>query len=301
MQLEAEYPVLITHPEKLLWPEAKVSKVQYIQYMIRMAPWLLPHLKDRPLTLIRFPNGIHGHSFYQKNRPQGTPEWMTTVPIWSTDRNDVIHYILADSVAALIWLANMACLEFHVGFTTVDRPEEPKAVAFDLDPTIKGFEPVREVALAIHGLLTRLGLSHVAKTSGATGLQVFVPLAPGHTYAQTRLFTKAVADYLLHTLPNVVTLERLTKNRGRKVYVDYLQHGPTRTLIAPYSPRATVHATVSCPLSWRELEAGAVPEQFTVNNVPERVEQIGDLMNCGPAANLRAIASFLSANPGRSL
>jgi bifunctional non-homologous end joining protein LigD len=301
MQLQAEYPVTITHPDKMLWPKARITKVQYVHYLVQVAPYMLPYLKGRPLTMIRYPDGVEGHSFYQKDSPAGKPEWVRTAAIWSADREADIHYVLVDSVATLIWLANLGCLELHVGFTTVDRPDEPTHVAFDLDPSVPGFEPVREVALQLHQLLKRLGLPHVAKTSGATGLQVFIPLAPGHSFADTRVFTKAVAEYLAQTMPETVTLERLTKNRGRKVYVDYPQHGHNRTLIAPYSARATDEATVSTPLRWSELMAGAVPEQFTVHSVPDRLREMGDLMDCGEGAVLGDMVAFLRKHPEGTL
>lgn len=296
MQLKAEYPVTITNPDKLLWPEQAITKADYIHYIIQMSSYLLRHLADRPLTVIRYPDGIHGHSFYQKHKPVGTPEWVTTIPIWSPDRKDFIEYIIVDSVATLIWLANLACLEFHVGFTTVQSQDSPTSVAFDLDPSVPGFERVRKVALALHEILEQMGMPHIAKTSGATGLQVFVPLTPGHTFEETRLFTKTVAEYLEAKLPDLVTLERLTKRRGTKVYIDYLQHGHNRTLIAAYSARATVSATVSTPITWEELQEGAVPENFTVKNVPARVKTVGDLMDIKERASLTQIVRFLSGH-----
>jgi bifunctional non-homologous end joining protein LigD len=294
LQLQAEFPVTITNPEKLLWPERAITKADYIHYIIQMSPYLLHHLANRPLTVIRYPDGIHGHSFYQKNKPVGTPEWVTTIPLWSPDRKDFIEYIVVDSVSTLIWLANLACLEFHVGFTTIQSMDSPTSVAFDLDPSVPGFERVRKVALALHEILDQMGMPHMAKTSGATGLQVFIPLTPGHTFEDTRLFTKTVAEYLEARLPHLVTLERLKKRRGTKVYIDYLQHGHNRTLIAPYSTRATIHATVSTPISWKELQEGAVPEDFTLKNVPARVEKVGDLMEGKERASLTQIVQFLS-------
>ena len=299
MQLNAEYPVAISHPDKLLWPEAGISKVEYLRYLSEVSPVMLPALRDRPLTLIRFPNGVGGHSFYQKDAPQGKPPWIRTVPLWSDERQAFIHPVLADSVAALLWLGNLACLELHVGFTVIDRPEEPTHVAFDLDPSVRGFEPVREVAMLLHELLDSLGLPQVAKFSGATGLQIFVPLRPGHRYDQTRVLTETVAQWAQQRLPRIVTLERLTKQRGSKVYIDYLQHGRRRTLIAPYSARGTAAATVSAPVTWDELAHGALPAQFTIRTVPDRVRRIGDLMQCGPPADLREIVQFLRQSGAR--
>lgn len=297
MEIQAEYPVVITHPDKLLWPQAGVTKARYMRYLAEAAPWLLFHLRDRTVTMIRFPKGVGGHFFYQKDVPQGAPEWVSTVPVWSEDRADYIHPVVVDSVATLLWLANLGALELHVGFGTVNHPQVPTSVAFDLDPTVPGFERVREVALVLHELLRDLGLPHVPKTSGATGLQVFIPLANvrgvEHDYESTRSFTTAVAQYLRHRLPRTVTLERFKKNRGNKVYVDYPQHGENRTLIAAYSARATKFATVSTPLTWLEIERGAVPEDFTVLNVADRLRQIGDLMNCGPGVQIPEITRFL--------
>ncbi|SFV01093.1 non-homologous end-joining DNA ligase [Alicyclobacillus macrosporangiidus] len=297
IEVPAEHPVTITHPDKLLWPEAGITKLGYVRYLAQVAPVMLPHLQDRLLTMIRFPDGIHGHSFYQKDAPAGTPEWVRTEAVWSPDRQERIHYVVVDSVATLLWLANIGCLELHVGFSTVGKPNEPTSVAFDLDPTAPGFERVRTVAMCLHELLGRLDLPHAVKTSGATGLQLFIPLAPGHTYEQTRVFTRAVAEYALKRLPHLVTLERRVKDRGDKVYVDYLQHGATRTLIAPYSPRARREATVSAPLTFLELGRGSRPEDFTLHNMPRRVHERGDLLQCGPGADLRPIVSFLQRRP----
>ena len=284
-----------------MWPEQGITKADYVKYLIDVSPWLLPHLQNRPLTVIRYPQGVHGHAFYQKNAPTGTPDWVKTAPIWSEDRKDMIHYVIVDSLASLIWLGNLACLEFHVGFTTLLQPNHPTAVAFDLDPTVPGFEPVREVALTLHQLLKRLHLPHIPKTSGATGLQVFIPLTRGHSYEDTRVFTKAVAEYLLKRLPRIVTLERLTRNRKDKVYVDYPQHGASRTLIAPYSARARNHATVSTPLRWDELERGVTPEDFTILNVPGRLKKQGDPFTVPYQASLREITAFLKNHPYQSL
>jgi bifunctional non-homologous end joining protein LigD len=294
VRLRAEHAVELTNPDKLLWPEAGVTKADYAHYLIQAAPWLLPHLKDRPITMIRYPDGVHGHSFYQRDLPAGAPEWVRTAPIWSEERQADIRYVLVDSVATLVWLANLACLELHIGFTRLGAEDQPTTLAFDLDPSVPGFEPVREVAMALHDLLSQLGLPHVAKTSGATGLQVFIPLRPGQSFADTRVFTRSVAHYLRQRLPRLVTLERLKRDRGDKVYVDYPQFGHHRTLIAPYSARATKEATVSTPVTWEELAHGATPEQFRIDNVPQRLHRVGDLMSVEPPADLTEMVQFLS-------
>jgi len=297
VEIQAEYPVTISNPEKLLWPEVGVTKAHYMQYLVDMAPLFLKQLANRPLTMIRFPHGIHGHHFFQKNCPVNKPEWIQTTPIWSSDRQDVIHSILVDSIATLLWLANAACLEMHVGFDTITHPNEPDVIAFDLDPTRHEFDKVRKTALLLHEILENLQLPHGVKTSGATGLQIFVPLTPGHTFNSTRTFTKTIAEYALQQFPEIITLERLTKNRGNKVYIDYPQHGQKRTLIAAYSARATKLATVSAPLTWAELRAGACPEDFTIFKMRNRIDQIGDLFDFPIRSSLSDFASLLEQTP----
>jgi bifunctional non-homologous end joining protein LigD len=293
--LMGEYPVRVSNLEKILWPEAGIRKVDYIRYIIQMAPYLLPHLNDRPLTVIRYPDGIHAHSFYQKNAPKDTPEWVQTFPVWSDESNRTIRYILANHTSTLIWLANQACIEFHPWYSRIDDPRSPTNIALDLDPSVPGFEKVREVALRLKEVLDDLGLPSYPKTSGATGIQIFIPLAPGFTYEDTRLITSFIGRYMAEKYPEQVTIERLVRDRGNKVYLDYLQHAPNKTLIAPYSARAVQRACVSAPLTWEELERGAVPEDFTLFNMVSRVKQVGDLFSAftKPGVDIRELLRLL--------
>jgi bifunctional non-homologous end joining protein LigD len=295
MVIQAEHPVHVTNPDKLLWPAAGVRKRDYLEYLAKMAPVMLPHLRDRALTVVRWPDGVDGSHFYQKDAPSHTPEWVRREAVWSSDRQDWIHYIVADSTATLLWLGNSAALELHTGFSRVTAPDLPDVIAFDLDPSAPGFEPVREVALALCQVLDELGLPSVPKLSGATGIQVLIPVRPTATYEQWRPFTRTVGEYLARRLPRWVTLERLKRDRGDKVYVDTPQHGKSRTLIAPYSARALQRATVAAPLTWQELEQGAVPEQFTVWSVPDRVAQVGDILTSVAPVNPEPIVSFFRA------
>jgi bifunctional non-homologous end joining protein LigD len=301
MEIQAEHHVRITHPDKLLWPDSGVTKLDYIRYLIDVAPSLLPHLANRPLTLIRYPDGIKAHAFYQKDKPQGTPSWVKTTPIWSTDRNAYMHAIIADSVSTLIWLGNLGGLEFHTGFSTLDAPDRPTAVVFDLDPSVPGFESVRTVALTLHRLLEKLDIPSVVKTSGATGLQVFIPVVRGVTFDETRVFTTVVAEYLVNEIPRLVTVERLKRRRGDKVYIDYLQHGAGRTLISVYSARGVPTANVSTPVTWTELEEGILPEDFTVHNVAERVKDRGDLMQEAEPIDMQSIIQFFNRHTTAAL
>lgn len=270
--LEIEgHKVTITHPDKLLWPEMGIRKIDYLHYLIDIAPYLLPYTRHRLLTIIRYPHGISGHSFFQKNRPSYAPEWLQSRRWHETD------YLLLNDLATLVWLGNQACLEFHIPF---DRHASscPSELAFDLDPPdVSHFDLVRETALQVKQVLDSLGLFCLAKTSGASGLQIYVPLEERYTYHQTRQISHFLAQYLADRYPQTITIERLIKNRGQKLYFDYLQHGEGRTLPAPYSPRARKEATVSTPVTWEEIKQGFTPKDFTMTTIRERLQHKGDL------------------------
>lgn len=261
--------ITITNPDKLLWPEAGITKQLYLSYMIKAAPFMLPHVKDRLLTVIRYPHGIHGKHFYQKNVPDYAPDWVKT-KVWNET-----HYILPNDLPTLLWLANQAALEWHVSFHKA-YDETPTELVFDLDPSTPSFDAVIEAALQLKEVLDEMGLPSRVKTSGATGLQVYVPIRPVYTFEQTRQVSRFVAEYLTQKFPRTLTIERLVKQRGTKLYIDFLQHWRGKTLPAPYSPRATLSATVSTPLEWEEVPR-IHPSQFTIHNVLERLSRKGDL------------------------
>lgn len=298
--LVAEYPVRVSNLDKPLWPQAGITKADYIQYVIDMSPYLIRHLKDRPLTLVRYPHGVQGKSFYQKNAPKDTPEWVQTFSVYSKDSERDIHYILANNTATLIWLANQACIELHPWYTKVQNPDSPTNIAIDLDPSVPGFEKVRTVAFGVKEILDDLGFPSYPKTSGATGLQIFIPLQPGFTFEETRVVTHFIGRYMAKTYPQLVTIERMVKDREDKVYVDYLQHAPGKTLVGPYSPRPVPQATVSAPVTWRELSEGALPEDFTMRTMPQRVKKIGDLfapMEGGSGIDITEVLHFIRNHP----
>ncbi len=266
--------VRITNPTKILWPEAKITKLDYIQYLIDMSPYILPYVKDRLLTTIRFPHGINGKSFYQKNVPTYAPHWITTYE-WNETT-----YMLLNELPTLVWLGNQACLECHVSFNLVDKSHYPTELVFDLDPSDpSNFPLVLEVALLIKEVLDSLGLRSRVKTSGATGLQMYIPIKRRYTYKQTHQLNKFIAHYIAEKHPQLVTLERLVKNRGNKLYFDYVQHSEGKTLAAAYFPRARKEATVSTPVAWEEVNKGFHPHDFTMNNIRQRVKEKGDLFS----------------------
>lgn len=260
----------VSNPEKLLWPEAGIRKVDYISVMLKLGPYLLPYAKGRLLTTIRYPDGIHGESFYQKSCPEYAPEWVKTSVYVD------INYIVLDSLPTLIWLVTQAALEFHVTFNTVDREDHPTYLVFDLDPS-KGqsFDEVIEVGLRIHETLEALSIKSFAKTSGATGLQVYIPVNSRYSYDQARTINEFFGKYFSQKYPGLITIERIVKNRGKKLYFDYLQMWYGKTIAAAYSPRATEKAPVSMPIRWKEL-SGVKPEDFTLLNAAKRLEETGD-------------------------
>ncbi|MFO7247332.1 MAG: non-homologous end-joining DNA ligase [Bacillota bacterium] len=285
----------LTNPDKLLWPEVGVTKRDYLAYLYAVAQPLLAYTRNRALTVIRYPDGIHGKSFYQKNAPVFAPPWIPRRRVGS------VNAILLNDLRTLLWLGNQAALEFHVSFHEVDDPEHPLELAFDLDPSVPGFSAVVETAFRLKEETDRLGLPTYVKTSGATGLAVYIPLQRRYTYAETRQVAAFLAHYLAERYPRLVTVERRVRDRGTKVYVDYLQHGPSRTLPAPYSPRGRTRAMVSAPVTWEELARGAQPADFTIQTVPARLRQMGDLFApvtaaAGRAA-LDAILDFLRRHP----
>lgn len=267
------HPIRITNPEKPLWPKAEISKLDFIQYLIDLAPYLLPYAKNRILTTIRYPHGIEENSFYQKNAPDYAPNWMVT-HVWRGTR-----YILANDIQTLVWLGNQTCIEFHVPCNHYQQLH-PSEIAFDLDPTdVHNFDLVLEVSLLIKDVLDALGLHSQVKTSGVSGLQIYIPIVASYSYERIHRLNKFIAHYIVEKHPKLVTVERLKKNRGRKIYFDYLQHGLGKTLPLSYSPRATKEGTVSAPVTWDEIIKGFSPRDFTIKNMKKRVEEMGDLFH----------------------
>jgi len=274
----------ITNPDKPLWPEAGITKLLYLQYLITVAPYLLPYTKNRLLTVIRYPHGIHDKSFYQKNLPDYAPDWIPTY-VWESTR-----YVLLNDLPTLIWLANQAALEWHVSFHQCED-EEPTELVFDLDPSTPDFHVVAESAFHLKAVLDELQLPSYVKTSGASGLQIYIPIKSGYTFSETRRVSEFIANYLTQRFPELVTTERLVKNRGDKLYIDYLQHWRGKTLPAPYSTRAKPEASVSTPLTWDEVDK-IHPTHFTVHTLPDRLQKRGDLF-----AALLATENRVSLDP----
>ncbi|TYS71001.1 DNA ligase D [Sutcliffiella horikoshii] len=263
--------VTITNPDKPLWEEPLVTKQAFIDFLSHCSPYMLPFLKDRAMTVIRFPHGMFGESFYQKNCPEYAPSFV------ETHGDQDINFILCNNMETLIWLGNQLAIEFHVPFQTV-LTSEPSEIVFDLDPPSKEhFSIAVTGAMMMKEVFDQLRLHSFIKTSGRKGLQVYIPLPDGQfTYQETRQFTEFIANYLVSKEPTLFTVERLKKHRGNRVYVDYVQHAEGKTIIAPYSLRGNDLPTVATPLHWREVKESLRPEEFTLFTVQERLKKLGD-------------------------
>ncbi len=264
--------IKITNPDKMLWPKLGITKINYVKFLLQISPYLLPYTKDRLLMRWRYPHGMDQDRVEEKSIPPYAPEWMPRAYYKDKD------WILLNDRATLVWLANTEVLEFHVPFDRYDHKNYPTELVFDLDPSEKdNFPLVLEVALQVKEILESLGLFSVAKTSGASGLQIYVPIDARYTFEETRIINKFIADYMLQKIPDQITLERVIKKRGTKLYFDYLQLWKGRTMPAPYSVRARPEGTVSTPVTWEEVQAGFSPSDFTMLTLSERIKQKGDL------------------------
>jgi bifunctional non-homologous end joining protein LigD len=255
---------------KIFYPNQKVTKARVIEHYIKMAPKILPIIKDRPLVLTRYPDGIEGKAaFYEKNAPEGTPSWVKTLPIYSETSKREVDYIICNDLDTLIWLANLAALEIHMPLCKVEALDKPDFLFFDLDPEPPAtLNDAAEVALFLRDMLVDLRLMPFVKTSGKKGLHVVVPIEAKYTFEQTRAFVHGVGIELAKENTVVVSEFKDTKKPG-KVFVDYLQNAPLRTMVIPYSLRPTPEASVSTPLEWSEVQKGINPSNyiiFTVNN-----------------------------------
>ncbi len=257
-----------THLDKLLYLQLQVTKRQFVEYVIKMAPRLLPFLRDRPLVVTRYPEGAAEPGFYAKNAPEGIPSWVKTIKIPSDTPRRETNYVVCNDLDTLLWLANLDALEIHIPLSRIDSLDVPDFVFFDIDPEPPAtFQDAAHVALLLYEKLDALGLVAYVKTSGKKGLHMLLPVVGAYSFSQTRNFVHALGKLLAQDSPLVVSEFKDTKKPGT-VYVDYVQNTEGRTLICPYSLRVTPEATVSTPLDWAELKKGIKPADFTIFNVP---------------------------------
>src|SRR5580698_1840776 len=273
----------LSNLEKILYPAAGFTKQQVIDYYVRIAPAMLPHLEDRPLTRKRYPNGVDEEFFYEKNAPQHRPDWVKTVPVWSEGNRRMVHYILANDLPTLVWLANLAAIELHPSLSLAKDITCPTMMVFDLDPgPPANIVQCCQVAMWLREVFEHFGLESFPKTSGSKGLQIYVPLNTPTSYEDTKPFAHALARLLEDQHRELVVSDMKKELRKGKVLVDWSQNDEHKTTISLYSLRARERPTVSTPVKWEEVEqclkkkdAGLLV--FEAEQVLERVKKMGDL------------------------
>jgi bifunctional non-homologous end joining protein LigD len=270
------HTIKFTNLNKLYWPEDGISKRDMFNYYDKVAPYMVPYLLDRPMSLNRFPGGIHAQSFYQKNVAETAPDWAKTMP-HTNEKGEEKEYLLGYDRATLLWMATLGCIEMNPWFSRVQSPDNPDYCVIDLDPDKNTFEQVIEAAQVTRSVLDEMGVPSFAKTSGSTGIHIYVPLGAQYSYDQSQLFAQVVVKLVHRQLPKYTTLERMISNRKGKMYLDFLQNRPGATIAGVYSLRPKPGATVSMPLYWDEIKPGLTMRDFTIHNSPKRLQEAGDI------------------------
>ncbi len=287
----------LTNQHKIYFPESKITKGEVIEYYKHVSQLILPYLKDRPQSLYRFPNGIDHQPFYQKNiELEKTPSWLKTVEINSEENEHEVNYLLCNNKETLLYMANLGCIEINPWNSTVNNLNNPNWVVIDIDPELDDFNKVVETALVVKVVMDEVNAPCFCKTSGASGLHVYIPLKAKYDYETVKIFANLIAIEVQSRLPDTTTLERSIKKRRHKIYIDYLQNRKGQTIAAPYCVRPQPQATVSTPLEWDEVNADLSPKMFTIKNAIERFEKKGDLWKgvLTESANIESIISLMT-------
>ncbi|MEW6623537.1 MAG: non-homologous end-joining DNA ligase [Bacillota bacterium] len=270
--------VKVTNLDKVFWPELGLTKADLIKYYIQVAPILLAHIRGRPFSMKPYPDGISGKSFYQKECPKEAPAWLQTTPI-ASDRKGVVNWCIINDTPSLIWIVNRACIEMHTWFARLPYLKHPDIAVLDIDPSGNtGFTEAVKVAKLFKALLDELNLHGFPKTSGMSGIHIYIPIKPVYSFSQVREFLLKLCQIIESYESGLATTVRSIKRRGDKVYLDAVQNASGKTIPAPYSLRPSPEATVSTPILWKELEDPAlVPTKFTIQTIFPRLEMYGDL------------------------
>ena len=271
------HDIKFTRLSKVLWPEDGITKRDLFNYYYQVVDYILPYLKDRPLTLYRFPNGIHKPGFYQKDVKGKAPDWIKKTFPYTTSEGEHKEYLVGSDESYLLWMASLGCIEMNPWFSRIQSPDNPDYCVIDLDPDKNTFEQVIEAALVVKKVLDAIDVPSYPKTSGSTGMHIYIPLEAKYTYDQSQLFGRIIAKLVHEQIPEYTSIERQIKNRKGKMYVDFLQNRPGATIAGPYSLRPKPGATVSMPLSWDEVKPGLTMRDFTIHNAFSRLKETGDL------------------------
>ncbi|QUL98889.1 MAG: non-homologous end-joining DNA ligase [Candidatus Fermentithermobacillus carboniphilus] len=267
----------VSNLDKVYWPEDGFTKADLLEYYVTIARWILPHLKDRPLSLVRFPEGIQEGGFYQKDAPPGTPEWVRIAPVMSKEKGTFINFILCDNVETLAWMANSGVIEINPWLSRYGSLDYPDFAVFDIDPAEgAGWEDVKVVVRMVQSLLSEWKLEGFPKVSGATGVHIYVPVEPRYTYKEISMFVKYAATIIEAAYPEKVTLKRKVKERHGHVYIDYPQNARGQTISSVYGVKALSGAPVSMPVTWDEIDR-VLPNSWNIKTAPERLELAGDM------------------------
>lgn len=287
----------LTNLQKIYWPKEKITKGDLLNYYHLMAPYILPYMKDRPQSLNRYPNGIEGKSFYQKDMAGKVEPWIKTHRRFSESVGEDKDFMVCTGEASLLYMANLGCIEMNPWHSRVQKPLNPDWSVIDLDPGDIAFEKVVETALVIKQLLDSYQINSYVKTSGSTGLHIYIPFGAKYSYDQSKQFAELIVNIAHQDLPDTTSLERNPLKRKTKIYLDYLQNRPIQTICAPYSVRPKPGATVSAPLHWSEVKKGLQIAQFDYKNIYARVQAEGDLFKgvLGKGINLQKVISQLAA------
>jgi bifunctional non-homologous end joining protein LigD len=270
--------VHLTNLRKVFWPDLGITKADLLQFYMDISSVLLPHLADRAMVMKRYPNGIAGDFFFMKRAPSPRPAWIETCAI-EHDSGNVIDFPVIQDLASLLWVINLGCIDLNPWYARSDDVDRPDYLHFDLDP-VKGasWEQILETADIVHKALTRLELPSFIKTTGSRGFHIYVPIVRGPTQKEVWTFAKQFATSLAMLRSDLITVEyRIAKRPRQRVLVDYNQNAWGQTLASVYSVRPQPKATVSTPISWKEVEQGVKIEDFRIDNVPRRVKKLGDL------------------------
>jgi bifunctional non-homologous end joining protein LigD len=271
------HEIKFTNLSKIYWPKEKLTKRDMLNYYYQAAPFILPYLKNRPQSLNRYPNGITGESFYQKDVKGKAPDWIQTFAYRSEADNRDKEFLVGTDEASLLYMASLGCIEMNPWSSTIAKPDHPDWCIIDLDPDKNPFDQVIEAARVTYKLLESIDVKSYCKTSGSTGIHIYIPLGTNYTYEESKEFARSVVTLVHKEIPKFTSIERPTANRKGKIYLDFLQNRPQATLAAPYSVRPKPGATVSMPLHWEELKKGLRMQNFNMLNAISRVTKEGDI------------------------
>jgi len=271
------HDIKFTNLSKVYWPEDNVTKRDMFNYYYQVAEYILPYLKDRPMSLNRFPGGIHGPSFYQKDIKGKAPDWITKTFPYTTSDGEHKEYLVGSDEAVLLWMVSLGCIEINPWFSRIQSPDNPDYCVIDLDPDKNTFDQVIEAALEVKKVLDAIDVPSFCKTSGSTGMHIYIPLGAKYTYDQSQMFARIIVNIVHKQIPDYTSLERMVANRHGKMYLDFLQNRPGATIAGPYSLRPKVGATVSMPLHWDEVKPGLTMKHFTIFNSIARLRSVDDL------------------------